>query len=226
MQTVVTINYRKTTRFACLLSNQPGTTYLWEHRVAGRALLPGAAMFELAYAAGASHLGAYGAPVSFKLTCANRTFTIYIMLNNNPRSIRHFSVTSTLYRFWSDCKESNNDNTHCGICDGTLHSNHHRSTIHGSGQTNLRPIISLLAGEEYRALSSVTDAIIPLPLLLPPTSRSATSTALEVIVESNSTITLQQPGTSRCVLITCVLITRTQEIFLPFSQSFTSSQQM
>ena len=39
-----------TQHFACKLDH-PGLAYLWHHRVAGRALLPGAAMLELALAA-------------------------------------------------------------------------------------------------------------------------------------------------------------------------------
>lgn len=32
--------------------NRPALSYLWDHRVQGRAILPGAAMFEMAVAAG------------------------------------------------------------------------------------------------------------------------------------------------------------------------------
>ena len=39
-----------TTQMACQLLH-PGLAYLWQHRVAGRALFPGAAMLELALAA-------------------------------------------------------------------------------------------------------------------------------------------------------------------------------
>jgi hypothetical protein len=43
--------------FALRLGSGPGLSFLWQHRVSGRALLPGAAMFEAAHAAGSSLLG-------------------------------------------------------------------------------------------------------------------------------------------------------------------------
>ena len=43
--------------FALRLGSGPGLSFLWQHRVSGRALLPGAAMFEAAHAAGTSLLG-------------------------------------------------------------------------------------------------------------------------------------------------------------------------
>ena len=58
IQKFISWENRKTARFTCLISHRPSTSYLWEHRVARRALFPGAAMFELAYAAGASLMSA------------------------------------------------------------------------------------------------------------------------------------------------------------------------
>ena len=59
-------------RFLCSLLESPALAYLWEHRVRGRALLPGAAMFEAAYAAGAALLGAHAA------TGRNYDPTVYV----------------------------------------------------------------------------------------------------------------------------------------------------
>jgi hypothetical protein len=42
---------RHTARFEMQLNSTPGMSYLWQHQVARRALFPGAAMFETAYAA-------------------------------------------------------------------------------------------------------------------------------------------------------------------------------
>lgn len=72
IQNIVSLENRKTARFTCLISHQPSTSYLWEHRVARRALFPGAAMFELAYAAGASLLSAHFA----HLTWLDSPFTL------------------------------------------------------------------------------------------------------------------------------------------------------
>ena len=47
-------------RFVCSLGSAPALSYLWQHRVRNRALFPGAAMFEAAYATGAALLGAHG----------------------------------------------------------------------------------------------------------------------------------------------------------------------
>ena len=45
-------------RFVCSLDGSPALAFLWEHRVRSRALFPGAAMFEAAYAAASALLGA------------------------------------------------------------------------------------------------------------------------------------------------------------------------
>jgi hypothetical protein len=48
---------RSSAGFALRLGSGPGLSFLWQHRVSGRALLPGAAMFEVAHAAGSSLSG-------------------------------------------------------------------------------------------------------------------------------------------------------------------------
>lgn len=44
-------------KFEMQLNNSPGMSYLWQHQVAKRALFPGAAMFETAYAAAITSAG-------------------------------------------------------------------------------------------------------------------------------------------------------------------------
>ena len=43
--------------FSLQLGSSSGLAFLWQHRVSGRALLPGAAMFEATHAAGSSLSG-------------------------------------------------------------------------------------------------------------------------------------------------------------------------
>ena len=52
---VMHVTCRKTGagRFECGLAANPGMAFLWQHQVSGRAILPGAAMFEAAFAAAA-----------------------------------------------------------------------------------------------------------------------------------------------------------------------------
>ena len=58
MQVCLTVGTTAAARFVSGLAATPALVYLWEHRVRSRALFPGAAMFEAAYAAGAALLGA------------------------------------------------------------------------------------------------------------------------------------------------------------------------
>jgi hypothetical protein len=57
-------------KFGLLLGKNPSLAYLWQHRVGGRALFPGAAMFEAAYAAAQISIGDC-LPVPYLMTMKN-----------------------------------------------------------------------------------------------------------------------------------------------------------
>ena len=177
-------------RFLYSLVGPPKLAYLWEHRVRGRALFPGAAMFEAAYAAGAALLGAHAASADG----ADPSHCLSRSLPRRPSCRGRYGTASkatAAYRVLEHCRRKRRSMTVLWLC-------WQRLIMRTAAAT----------GDDARPALGVCGVTIPAPLLLPSpasagldTSSSRTSVCLIDVTHSGSLI-LRESSVSRCASCT------------------------